>query len=178
MYPESILETIKSGKLKEGLYLLLKYTENNVFDIAAYCDIGYILINLGSYNKAIEYLNLALEFSKIEKEFIYRPTICLNLAVAHKMNGNEKKLITEYKLSLKYINLYFEYTKNNPDENILQAKDLKEDLERKIEENTKYASNEEYSSIMQTTINFPNSPSSTLKRRSKLLKSHTSKHNN
>ena len=89
------------------------------------------------------------------------------------MNGDKKELSSEYELSLKYINLYFEYTKNKPDDNILQAKYLKDYLESKIhlEKNTKYTSNDKYHGIMEVTNNAGESQSFASRRVKLTLKS-------
>lgn len=132
MYSEYIGELIKHGKLKESLNLLLEHIENNPYTVA-FCDIGYLFINLNNYNNAIFYLNLALRFSIIDKEFTYRPTIYLNLSVAHKMKGDKENLNSEYNTSLKYLNFYFDCIKNKNDDNISQAKQLKEELDNKLQ---------------------------------------------
>ena len=134
MYPNYIFELIKNNELKEALNSLFNWIGEHPFDTVSFCDIGYILLNMGDYDEAIRYLNIALKYSQIDKETKYRPTILLNLAFSYKIKGDKENFNNSYLKAKKYIDEYFKLIKNNTN-NITyqQAKSLDEELKRKLQ---------------------------------------------
>ena len=133
MYPKYILELIKDNKLEEALNYLFNLIKKHPFDTVSFNDIGYLLVNMGNYDEAISYLNIALNYSKIDNEIICRPTIFLNLAVSYKLKGDVENSDDSYLKAKNNIDEYFKLIKNNNDSNYQQAMELEKQLKNKFQ---------------------------------------------